>query len=132
MLAYNYTGTHRIQNKNIISVSTVLPGTVIASCHISTNQGHESILITGCLAVITSNNRSEPPVYKMIHLPSSHDPAIAHFLNATINGLNSDNNYRISLFETLGSLHLPVKFPAATESFQLSNTSQYSMIQGTP
>ena len=81
-------------------------------------------MITGCLAIITSSNKSELPVYKIIRLPSDHDPNITHFLNITINGLSSYSNYRISLFETLGNLLLPVMFPAETEGFYLSDSEQ--------
>ena len=125
-----YTGTHRIQNTNIINIinvsnSSILLGTVVASCHITTN--HED-MITGCLAIIISSNRSELPVYKLMHL-SRNDSSVS--LNVTIKGLGSDSNYRVYLFETLGSLLLPVKFPATTESFQLPN-SQHSTKEGVP
>ena len=128
MLVYVYstTGTHKIQNKNIIQVSSALSRTVNASCHITAN--HEN-MITGCLAIITSDNRSVLPVYKIIPLPSDHNQTVTHSLNFIIGGLSSYSNYRIFLFETLGNLLLPVKFPAETEGFHLSN-NQHSIKQG--
>ena len=118
-IQFNYTGTHKIQNKNIIKA---LSGTVVASCNITTNYENT---ITGCLAVITSSNKSELPVYKIIPLPIDHD--ITHSLNATINGLSSYSNYSISLFEVLGNLFLPVMFPAQIEDFSLSDSQQSTM-----
>lgn len=67
-------------------------------------------------------------MYKIIRLPSSHDQTVTHSLNFTINGLSSYSNYRIYLFETLGNLLLPVKFPAETEDFHLSD-NQHSIQQ---
>lgn len=101
-------------------MSSALSGTVVASCNITTN--YEDA-ITGCLAIITSSNKSELPVYKIIPLSIDHDS-----LNVTINGLSSYSNYSISLFEALGNLFLPVMFPAQTEDFSLSD-SQQSMMQ---
>ena len=110
-------GTHKIRNKNIIRASSALSGTAIASCCTITNYAD---VVTGCLAIITSSNRSELPVYKIIHLPSSHDPNTTYSPNVTIHGLSPHSNYRISLFETIGNF--PVIFPAQTENFYLSNS----------
>ena len=104
-------------------MSSALSGTVVASCNITTNYENA---ITGCLAIITSSNKSELPVYKIIPLPIDHD--ITHSLNVTVNGLSSYSNYRISLFEALGNLLLPVMFPAQIEDFSLYD-SQQSMMQ---
>lgn len=69
-------------------------------------------------------------MYKIIHLPSDHDPNITHSLvTATINRLNSYSNYRISLFETLGNFLLPVTFPAEAEDFSLSDSQQSAIKQ---
>ena len=122
----NITDTHKIVTKNVIKVSSPQDDPIVSCCIEKTSDN----VITGCLAVIISNNTSELPIYRIIE-NRDHQTCV----NETITGLSPHNRYSISLFEVLGYPPFPARFSAATESFMLSsmsNTHHVSMPQGKP
>ena len=111
-----YLDTHQLLTKNIIEVNPLPQGEVLNILCSPTENA-----ITGCLAVIiSSDNRSELPLYRMIQWRNTQ-VSVQNSLNVSIYGLRPNGNYTISLFEGLGNPPIPVQFPAVTEKFQLSN-----------
>ena len=119
---YFFVGTHKILKGNL--VSAVFPGGVNVSCNFLV-AGHEK-MFSGCLAVVVPNNDTEKPTYRIIHFDNDNNHGQTHTrtVGFTITGQGlKTGDYRLFVFETLGNLFLPVRFPAATEAFRLSNGS---------
>ena len=90
-----------------------------ASCHL--DAAFENV-VTGCLAVVVSSDAREVPLYRISQNRVQRNITIAA-------GLSFNNSYRIHLFEMLGNPPYPVRLPAVSESFQLTN-DQHSMNEG--
>ena len=117
---FPFVGTHGIQNHNIVDMSSLTStGRVTASCHLDT--AFENV-VTGCLAVVVSSDAREVPLYRISQNRVQTNITIAA-------GLSSNHSYRIHLFEMLGNPPYPVRLPAVSENFQLTN-DQHSINEG--